>query len=121
MPGVSLLESIADRVVMAREERMQDRQPDPPVTGEAAVLDSGARVDRKEIVLEIQLAVRQQFSVRSGAQPVFGLLVAAIQLRRIPPVRDLVGECEAARSRVRVRLAPFELEELEAMFQPQRI
>ena len=73
------------------------------------------------IVGQVQRAVSEQRAVGARAQPILGVLVAAVNLRAIPPVGDLVGVSQAARRWIRIRLAAFHFEELEAVPETNRI
>ena len=64
----------------------------------------------------MQLALVQEPAVGSGAQAILRLLGAAVQLRGVPPVRDLVRIGEASAARMGIGLGPLDLEDLEAMF-----
>ena len=53
-----LVQAVADRVVLAHEERVQEREPDPEVAGDAGEVDVRLDVLRGQAALvELQLAV----------------------------------------------------------------
>ena len=78
------LELVADGVVLVHEQRVQHRQADPPVALEAGLLDALA-VERQRAV-----GVDAHLAADVAAQRVLRGLVAAVDLRAVPPVRDLV-------------------------------
>ena len=82
--GVGRRQVRADGVVLAREQRVQHRQAHPPVADEPGVLHA--------VVGHGQAAVGLQPQAAAGvlAQAVLRGLVAAVQLRAVPPVRHLV-------------------------------
>ena len=82
--GVGGGELIADGVVLAHEQGVQQGQADPPVAPEARVFHALAIRWQGAVGIEAHLAARM------AAQPVLRGLVAAIDLRAVPPVRDLV-------------------------------
>ncbi len=69
------------------EQQVQQRQAHPPVAHEAGVLDAAWKSRGQRAVV-----VQPQLAVDAAAQPVLGLLVAAVDLGAVPPVRDLVDE-----------------------------
>ena len=84
--GMARRELVADRVVLAHEERVEERQADPEVAGDPAQVDV-----RFEILRWQPLLVDPQLPLLAGAQPVGESLVAPIDLRPVPPVR-VVGD-----------------------------
>ena len=83
MPHVQL---VADRVVLAHEERVQQREADPEVPGDAGQVDVRLELRRRQAEL-----VDLQLAVLARAQRVGEGGVAAVDLRAVPPVR-VVGD-----------------------------
>ncbi len=87
---------VGDRVVLAREERVQEREPEPEVAGDAGEVELGVEVAR-------QLAVRVEPHPSAGtlAERARDRRFAPVDLRSVPPVR--VGGHEGRRPAVPVR------------------
>ena len=82
---------VADRVVFAHEQRMEEREPDPEVPGDAREIDVCFDLLRDQAaVVEFQLAVL------AGAQRLREGGLVAVHLRTVPPVR--VGGDEGRRA-----------------------
>ena len=83
---VLVLEQIADVVVLLREQGVEHRQADPPVVAEAGEVRTGLRIHRQQPGrLEPQLAADVSADLLRGRG------VAAVDLRRVPPVAVQVG------------------------------
>ena len=84
--GVGVAQSVADGVVLPGEESVKHGETNPPVPCEAGLLNP--------LVVERQVAgvIKPQLASYSGSEPVQRLLIAAIYLRAVPPVSDLVDE-----------------------------
>ena len=93
--GVVEGQVVADRVVLPREEVVQQRQAQPPVAVDARQVDPGVALEGQPAVgLQPQLAVAGE-----GPQQPLPLGRAAVELGPVPPVRLGVGEHRrAARS-----------------------
>ena len=78
------LELVADGVVLVHEQRVHQRQAEPPVALEARLFHA-LGVERQRAV-----GVDAHLAAGMAAQQVLGRLVAAVDLRAVPPVRDLV-------------------------------
>ena len=89
--GVGLVQHVADGVVLAHEKGVQHRNAHPPVAGEAGLLDA-LPVHRQRAV-----AVQSHFAEQAATQVVLRVLVAAVDLRAVPPVRDLVDRTRRGR------------------------
>ena len=89
-------EPVGDRVVLAGEERVQERQPEPEVPGDAGKVELGVEVAR-------QLAVRVEAepAARVLAECARQRRLAAVDLRAVPPMR--VGRHPGRRAAVLVR------------------
>ena len=93
--GVVAGQVVADRVVLPREEVVQQRQAQPPVAVDARQVDPGVALEGQPAVgLQPQPAVAGK-----GPQQMLPLGRAAVELGAVPPVRLGVGEHRrAARS-----------------------
>ena len=96
--GIFGAQPVDDRVVLPVEQRVHDREADPPVAVDAGKLQlrvriiGGFGIERQVLGLgHVQLAVRQQ-SRRPGAHAVLGLEIGAVDLRAVPPLGDVVAE-----------------------------
>ncbi len=102
MPFVEL---VADRVVLAHEERVQEREADPEVAGDSREIDVLLQLLRRQALLvDLELAVLARAERgREGG-------VAAVDLGAVPPVR-VVGDVRERLVRVgaRVRVRPRDL------------
>ena len=64
------MQTVDDRIVLAREQRVHARQPDPPIAVDGGellqrVAVGGSRVERQMTVfVEVHFSVRQQHFVR---------------------------------------------------------
>ena len=82
--GIGLRQMVANGVVLAHEQGVQQRHADPPIAREAGVLHPVGGQWQAAIVLQPHLAADM------AAQTVLRGLVAAVDLRAVPPMRDLV-------------------------------
>ena len=73
---------VADRVVLEREQRVQDREAEPPVAGHPGQVDPLLQVAR-----QLAVGVEAQLAVLVRAQRAGERGVAAVDLRAVPPVR----------------------------------
>ena len=80
-------EHVADRVVLACEQRVHHRQPDPVVVVEASEVEALQRLVR---LLRKPTILHRELAVLTCAQLAVSLLGGAVQLRAIPPGGDLV-------------------------------
>src|SRR3712207_1045811 len=80
-PYTTLFRS-ADRVVLLGEQRVQAREPEPPVLVEAGGVDAGLLGvgEQAAVVADLELAVLHR------AQAVLLLLAGPVDLGRVPPV-----------------------------------
>ena len=78
---VLLGEPVADRVVLAGEERVQERQPEPEVAGDAGEVD-----ERLEVARELAVGVEAELAALLRAERVRERRVAAVDLGAVPPV-----------------------------------
>src|SRR5207248_10384404 len=84
---VLALEVFADGVVLEGEYGVHQLEPDPPVPRDAGDLDSGLGIDRQQTVpIHLQLAIDARTNL------LLDLLIAAVELRRVPPGAGLVYE-----------------------------
>ena len=75
-------EPVGDRVVLAREERVQERQPEPEVPGDAGEVDL-----RVEVARQLAVRVEAEPAARVLAERARDRRLAAVDLRAVPPVR----------------------------------
>ena len=87
---------VGDRVVLAREERVQEREPEPEVAGDAGEVEL-----RVEVARQLAVRVEPHPAARAFAERVRDRRLAAVDLRSVPPVR--VGGHEGRRPAVPVR------------------
>ena len=83
MPRVQV---VADRVVLAHEQRVQEREADPEVPGDAREVDVLLELLRRQALL-----VDPELAVLARAERGGERRVAAVDLRAVPPVR-VVGD-----------------------------
>jgi hypothetical protein len=82
---VLLHEHVADGVVLAREQAVQQAQPHPQVVAAARDLGAGRLVvEEPTVILHLHLAAR------AGAEDLLLVLRAAVDVRAVPPMRVLV-------------------------------
>ncbi len=85
--GMMGLERVADRVVLAHEQGVDGAQGHPPVAREASGLGARVGIDRQQaLVGDRELSVDPAADLRLRAP------IAAVKLRPVPPMRDLVDE-----------------------------
>ncbi len=85
---IDQLQRVADRVMLARKQGMEQAQSDPPVVVEAGKIDSGmARVRRQHAV-----GANRDLAVLLGADLHLLGAAVAVDLSRIPPVRVEIAE-----------------------------
>ena len=89
-------EPVCDRVVLAREERVQERQPEPEVPGDAGEVDL-----RVEVAWQLAVRVEPEPAARVLAERARDRRLAAVDLRAVPPVR--VGRHPGRRAAALVR------------------
>ena len=89
-------EPVCDRVVLAREERVQERQPEPEVPGDAREVDL-----RVEVARQLAVRVEAEPAARVLAERARDRRLAAVDLRAVPPVR--VGRHPGRRAAALVR------------------
>ena len=75
-------EPVGDRVVLAREERVQERQPEPEVPGDARQVEL-----RVEVARQLAVRVEPEPAARMLAERARDRGLAAVDLRAVPPVR----------------------------------
>src|SRR6185503_2465490 len=80
------VELVANRVVLAHEERVQEREADPEVSGDASQVDVLLELLRRQSLL-----VDQELPVLAGAKRLRERRIAPVDLRGGPPVR-VVGD-----------------------------
>ena len=83
---------VGDRVVLAREERVQEREPEPEVAGDAGEVEL-----RVEVARQLAVRVEPEPAARAFAERARDRRLAAVDLRSVPPVR--VGGHEGRRRR----------------------
>ena len=102
---IEALELVADRVVLAREQRVQQAEAGPPVARETGqrrlqLVVQGIGVEDQVVVVEIELAVGHELAGQHRIavldatlrpQPLGRLAVAAVDLRGVPPMRFGIG------------------------------
>ena len=102
---MGLVQVVADRVVLAHEERVEEREPHPEVPGDPREVDVRLDLRRDQAaIVELQLAAL------AGAQRPRVLRIAAVDLRAVPPVR--IGGDEGRRAvgvGTRVAARPLDL------------
>ncbi len=76
------LQAVADRVVLVREDRVQQRQAEPEVAGDAGQVD-----DFLEVARQLAVGVEPELAAFLRAQRLRESGVAAVDLRPVPPVR----------------------------------
>ena len=93
---------VADRVVLLDEERVEKREADPVVVGEAGEVDA---VELRLGLVREHPVVHRELAVLARAELAVALLGRAVDLREVPPVRDGVdeGRRQARLRPVRVR------------------
>ena len=85
---ISRLQRIADGIVLSCEQVVQQCQSDPPIVIEACEIDAlDVRVFRQHFAVELD------FAVPLGADLHLYVMVMAVELASIPPVRIDVDEC----------------------------
>ena len=89
--GVVDAQPVHDRIVLAREQRVQDRQPDPPIAvhaGELEIREVARRIDRQVALrIEVDLSIRTQLTARRiGAHQALPREVGSVDLRAVPPM-----------------------------------
>ena len=82
---VVFLQLVADRVVLEREQRVQQAQADPAVLGEAGDLAAGERIDAKP-----SARAHEHLAIAAGTERRLCRGAAAVDVRPVPPVRVLV-------------------------------
>ena len=87
---------VGDRVVLAREERVQEREPEPEVAGDAGEVEL-----RVEVARQLAVGVEPHPAARTLAERARDRRLAAVDLRSVPPVR--VGGHEGRRPAVPIR------------------
>ena len=98
-------QAIADRVVLLGEERVQEREPEPEVPGDAGEIDLVVEVAR-----ELAVGIEAELAVGAGADGARERRVAAVDLRAVPPVR-VARDVRGRRAVVAVaRVAPGALD-----------
>ena len=95
---------VADRVVLAHEERMQKREPDPEVPGHAGEIDVRLDVGRDQPAL-----VEPQLPVGARADRLGEGWIATVDLRAVPPV-GVFGDEGRRPVGVRARILPGALD-----------
>src|SRR4029453_16565295 len=90
---------LADGVVLAHEERVQESEADPEVPCYALEVDQLLELRRRQALL-----VDLQLPVLARAERVGEPLVAAVDVRAVPPVRVL-GRVRGRPTRVGARIA----------------
>ena len=83
---ILLLEHRRDGVVFLGEQLVQHAQADPPV-----LVEAGDRLATDEIGRQGAVRIDLQLAIDEGADLVVGGLVAAVQLRTVPPVSVVVA------------------------------
>ena len=110
--GVLRVQVLADRVVLAHEQRVEQREADPEVARDAGQVDVLLELDRRQArLVDLQLAV----GVR--AERVGEGRVAPVDLRAVPPVA-VVGEEDRGPVRVGGRIGARALD-LHRMVRPR--
>ena len=96
--GIFGAQPVDDRIVLPVEQRVHDRETDPPVAVHSGKLELGIRIigglgiERQVVGLgHMQLAVRQQ-PRRPSAHAVLHLEIGTVDLRAVPPLGDDVAE-----------------------------
>jgi len=84
--GILGTQAIADGVVLQRKQGMQQAQAKPPITVDAGHVDPGRGIERQQTV-----APKRELAALPRAHPGLGRGVAAVDLRSVPPMRDVVG------------------------------